>query len=286
MKPNNLRESIARAEQTLAGAGIATPGVDARLIAAHLVGVAPLELSFAQAPDGFEEDYDRLITRRAAREPLQHILGTAPFGSLELAVGPGVFIPRPETELLADWAVQSLIDAPSAPTVVDLGSGTGAIAITIARERPDADVYAVERSAAAREFLERNVADHAPSISIVPGDMTDPALLQQLRGTVDLVVSNPPYVPETTELQQEVYADPREAVFSGVDGMEAIRGLVPVAARLLRPAGVIGIEHDDATAVAVVETLREGGQFTDIEMHTDLAGRARFVTAGKVGNHV
>ena len=286
LKPNNLRESIARAEQTLAGAGIATPGVDARLIAAHLVGVAPLELTFAEVPEGFDADYEELITRRAAREPLQHILGTAPFGSFELAVGPGVFIPRPETELLADWAVHSLIDAPSAPTVIDLGSGTGAIAITIARARPDADVYAVERSAAARVFLERNVADHAPSISIVPGDMTDPALLRQLRGTVDLVVSNPPYVPETTELQQEVYADPHDAVFSGVDGMEAIRGLVPVAARLLRPGGRIAIEHDDSTALAVVETLRACGEFEAIDLHADLAGRARFVTASKVGNHV
>ena len=159
MKPNSLRTTIARAEQTLAGAGVASPGVDARLLAAHILGVAPLELMFAEPPAGFDEAYAALVARRAAREPLQHITGTAPFADVDLAVGPGVFIPRPETELLAEWAVRSLLDAPSAtshPIAVDLGSGSGAIAITIAHAVPSATVYAVERSAEARRYFSKS----------------------------------------------------------------------------------------------------------------------------------
>lgn len=283
-----MRQLLARAAQVLEEAGVAAPGVDARLIAAHLLGVAPTEVTFADVPEGFEAAFDDMVARRAAREPLQHILGTAPFGPLDLEVGPGVFIPRPETELLAEWAVRTLIDGPGspAPTVVDLGTGSGALAIYIAHFVPGARVYAVERSPQARAYAERNAAGNAPSISIVPGDMTDPALLSQLDDTVDLVVSNPPYVPETPDLEAEVYADPAEAVFSGADGMDAIRGLVPVAKRLLKPGGAVGIEHDDATSEAVVEVLRGAGGFGGVKAHTDLTGRARFVTASRVENHV
>lgn len=236
---------------------------------------------FAEPPAEFERDYAQLVARRAAREPLQHITGSAPFYGVELAVGPGVFIPRPETEVLAQWAVQMLDDAPSAPTVVDLGSGSGALAIAVARVVPAATVYAVERSETAREFLRRNVEEHAPQVRVVAGDMTDPHLLAELDGSVDLVVSNPPYVPESPELQAEVYADPHEAVFSGTDGMAAIRGLVPVAKRLLRDGGALGIEHDDTTSAQVQDVVAAGG-FGDIRVVKDLAGRARFVTASKL----
>ena len=178
-----------------------------------------------------------------------------------------------------------LLDAPSAtshPIAVDLGSGSGAIAITIAHAVPSATVYAVERSAEARRYLERNVAALAPSIRIVPGDMTDPALLRELDGAVDVVAANPPYVPETPDLDAEVYADPHEAVFSGADGMDAIRGLVPVAARLLCPGGRLGIEHDDATSRDVQAVVRGSGAFGAPRVMQDLAGRARFVTASKL----
>ena len=175
----------------------------------------------------------------------------------------------------------SLDDAPSAPTVVDLGSGSGALAIAVARAVPAATVYAVERSHEAREYLRRNVEEHAPQVRIVAGDMTDPHLVAELAGSVDLVVSNPPYVPESPELQVEVYADPHEAVFSGTDGMAAIRGLVPVAQRLLRDGGALGIEHDDTTSVQVQDVVAAGG-FGDIRVVKDLAGRARFVTARKL----
>ena len=281
MKPNNLRDTVARAAQTLAGAGVASPEVDARLLAAHLLDVAPMQLIFTDPPAHFDDDYAALIARRAAREPLQHIIGTAPFGDIDLAVGPGVFIPRPETELLAEWAVRLLDDEPS-PTVVDLGSGSGALAIAIARATPGATVFAVERSADARRYLEENVARYASSIRIVAGDMTDPELLAELDGGVDLVVTNPPYVPETGDLDAEVYADPHEAVFSGADGMDTIRGLVPVAARLLRGGGALGIEHDDSTSQAVQDVVLASGVFGAPVVVNDLTGRARFVTASKL----
>lgn len=281
MKPSSLRTTIARATQTLAGAGVASAEVDARLLAAHLLGIAPMELMFADTPAGFDDDYAALIARRAAREPLQHIVGTAPFGDIDLTVGPGVFIPRPETELLAEWAVRLLADDPT-PTVVDLGSGSGALAIAIARAKPHAKVIAVERSADARRYLEENVARFASSIRVVPGDMTDSELLAELDGEVDLVVTNPPYVPETGDLEAEVYADPHEAVFSGADGMEAICGLVPVAARLLRSGGALGIEHDDTTSDAVQDVVRDYGAFGSPTVVNDLTGRARFVTASKL----
>lgn len=279
MKQSSVRSLIASAANTLREAGVDSPEVDARLLAAHVLGVAPLQLMFADAPADFGERYTELVARRAAREPLQHIIGTAPFYGVDLAVGPGVFIPRPETEILAEWAVRKLIDAPSAPTVVDLGSGTGALAIAVARDRPDAIVYAVERSETARAYLQRNVEKQAPQVKVVAGDMTDPELLAGIGA--DVVVSNPPYVPETPELQAEVYADPHEAVFSGADGMAAIRGLVPVVKQMLKDGGAVGIEHDDTTSEAVQAELRAGG-FADVRPLEDMTGRARFVTASKL----
>lgn len=281
MKPSSLREVIARASRTLGDAGVPTPEVDARLIAASLLDVPPLHLSFTDAPEGFARDYADAIARRAAREPLQHITGSAQFGPLELSVGPGVFIPRPETEVLAQWAVDALADTAD-PLVVDLGTGSGALAIFIARARPDARVIAVERSATARGYARENAAANGASISVLAGDMTDPELLEELAGRVDLVVANPPYVPEDPDLAPEVYFDPAEAVFSGAEGMDAIRGLVPVAARLLSPGGSVGIEHDDTTSRAVCEVVRAAGRFAEPAVLHDLTGRARFVTASKL----
>ena len=279
MKPSSLRSLLSEAANALREAGVDSPEADARLLAAHVLGVAPMQLMFADVPADFGQRYSELVARRTKREPLQHIIGTAPFYCVDLAVGPGVFIPRPETEVLAEWAVHKLIDAPSAPTVVDLGSGTGALAIAVARARPDATVYAVERSEAARAYLQRNVDKLAPQVNVVAGDMTDPQLLAGI--SADVVVSNPPYVPETLQLQQEVYADPREAVFSGVDGMAAIRGIVPVVKQMLKDGGVVGIEHDDTTSEAVQDELRAGG-FADVRALEDMTGRARFVTASKL----
>lgn len=281
MKQSSLRSAIDNATQSLIDAHVASPEVDARLIAAHLLGVPATQLILAEPTPEFEADYAALIARRVEREPLQHILGTAAFGVHDLKVGPGVFIPRPETEVLAEWAVGQ---APTG-TVVDFGTGSGALAIYIAeRARPEL-VIGVEKSPVAIAAAHENAAAHS-NVRIIEGDMTDPNLLSELTGTVDLIVANPPYVPfvpeESGELEPEVYRDPLDAVFSGADGMDAIRGLIPVAARLLAPGGKLGIEHDDTTAALTRELVEADGSFEDIRNMPDLTGRDRFVTASKL----
>lgn len=276
-----MREVLARASALLADAGVPTPEVDARLLAAHIASTSPMGVLFAEVTEEFSQAFEAAVARRATREPLQHITGTAPFGPLELEVGPGVFIPRPETEVLADWAVRTLADTPR-PIVVDLGTGSGALPIYIGHHIPEAQLYAVELSATAREFAARNAASHNVRLSLFDANMTDPELLPELRGRVDLVVANPPYVPETPDLDPEVYHDPHEAVFSGPDGMDAIRGLVPVAAQLLRPGGWLGVEHDDATSQSTRAVIAASGGFSAPEPLRDLARRERFVCASKL----
>ncbi|WP_442891881.1 peptide chain release factor N(5)-glutamine methyltransferase [Corynebacterium sp. Marseille-Q4381] len=274
-----LSSLIADAVRELAGAGVASPEVDAREIAASLLGVAPLMVRFTEPYDGFESDYAAAIARRATREPLQHITGTAQFGPHELSVGPGVFVPRPETEVLAEWGAQLLADATSnPPTAIDLGTGSGALAVYLKSRVPAARVVGVDKQEQALAYARRN----GEGVEFHKGDMTDPELLTELSGTVDVIVANPPYVPETPDLDPEVYFDPHEAVFSGADGMEAIRGLVPVAKRLLKPGGRIGIEHDDSTSELVQECLKADGGFTDVQAMQDLTGRSRFVVASKL----
>lgn len=269
-----LGDALAEATDRLAAAGVASPEVDARLLAAHVVGGHHLMLDrCAETPEEFFE----LIARRERREPLQHIVGTAPFGHLDLAVGPGVFTPRPETEVLADWAVRQLARLEmTAPVVVDLCTGSGALAEYIASLVPAARVVGVEKQASALDFARRN----APTATIVEGDVTEP-ILPELHGTVDLVVTNPPYVPESPDLPAEVYADPHEAVFGGADGMTIIRAMLPLITTLLKPGGIVGMEHDDTTSAAVQDAFRRAG-LVDVAPLNDLAGRPRFVTASKL----
>lgn len=274
-----LSHALVRATQMLADAGCASPRNDAQIIAAELLGVSTTELFLrgdAPAPEGF----DALIARRAAREPLQHILGKAWFGPVELKVGPGVFIPRPETEVLADWATASVAALGAArPTVVDLCTGSGALAAYIAHEIPGAQIHAVELSESAAEFAESNFRHNGLAVNLVRGDVTDPAILQALNGEVDLVVTNPPYVPETCDLEPEVYQDPHMAVFSGEDGMELITAMMDTCGRLLKPGGLFGVEHDDTTSAKVIAVCEASGYFVDIEAMEDFTGRKRFVTA-------
>ena len=194
-----MHEILRVAEATLAAAGVASPRHDAHTLAAHLIGTDPLTvrlMSPADLPATFHHDYAELITRRAHREPLQHILGTAPFGPLTLAVGPGVFIPRPETEQLADWVATHLGNTPN-PLIIDLCTGSGAIAGYLAHARPDADIYAVELSPEALTYTHTNL--DPLGVTIVAGDATNPTLLEHLNGKATAVVTNPPYVPHTTE---------------------------------------------------------------------------------------
>lgn len=277
----SIAQAIADATATLAAAGVASPLNDARLLAAHLIGCQPMELALRGAQP-MPEEFAQLVSRRAAREPLQHILGTAPLGHLDLLVGPGVFIPRPETELLGDWAVTQL-RAMTGKTlrVLDLCTGSGALALYIASLVPHAQVTAVELDPQARKWAARNITALELPVDLIAGDATDPELLPGNEQAFDLIVSNPPYVPESTEVEPEVQVDPHHAVFSGESGMDVIQAMVPVITRLLRPGGKVGIEHDDATAAAVMAELEKPGIFSAITSHQDFAGRDRFVTATK-----
>ena len=289
-----LSPVLARATADLAAAGVQSPRVDAELLAAHVLGVGRGRLLLIDTMrSGEASRFADLVRRRAQRIPVQHLLGTAAFRYLELAVGDGVFVPRPETELLAGWGIEQAGAAGAAPVVVDLCSGTGAIALAVANElaaagRSGVRVTAVERSAGALRWLRRNAADRAaagdPPVDVVAGDVTDPGLLAVLRGRVDVVLCNPPYVPAGTPVPAEVAEhDPAEAVFGGTDGLAVIRPVIGLAAALLRAGGVVGIEHDDVHAVAVPDLLRTDGRFIDVVDHDDLAGRPRFATARRTG---
>ncbi|KOV84003.1 peptide chain release factor N(5)-glutamine methyltransferase [Nocardia sp. NRRL S-836] len=282
-----LRPVVAEAAKILAEAGVDSPRVDAELLVAHVLGVERGRLPLIPLVDPPVVDrLHELVGQRAARIPLQHILGWAPMGTITVEVGPGVFVPRPETELLMEWALKAVAGVP-APVVVDLCTGTGALALSIAAARPDAVVHAVELDPQALSWTRRNadarVAAGDTPIRLHHGDATDPSLLSDLDGGVDLVVCNPPYVPEGTPVQPEVGVhDPHHAVFSGADGLDVIRHVVSAAARWLRPGGSVGIEHDDTQGESVPALLAARRVLTAVADHADLAGRPRFATARRV----
>ncbi|WP_446211168.1 peptide chain release factor N(5)-glutamine methyltransferase [Micromonospora sp. IBSANI012] len=275
---------MARATRALTAAGVESARAEAELLAAYVLDVPRGRLALA---DGFtaaqRERFEALVARRADREPLQHLTGRAGFRHLELAVGPGVFVPRPETELLAGWGIEVARTRP-APLVVDLCSGSGAIALAVAQEVPAARVVAVERSPAALEWLRRNAAERAAAgdrpIEVVAADVTDPELLAALVGEVDVLLCNPPYVPRAVAVPPEVAGhDPDEAVFGGTDGLSVIRPVLARAGDLLCPGGGLGVEHDDTHGAAVPALLAGDGRYVDVAEHRDLAGRSRFATA-------
>jgi release factor glutamine methyltransferase len=276
-----VRASAARREAAaqLREAGVASPERDADLLLAHVLGVGLGRLPLVDDLGGPEqEQYAALLARRAAREPLQHLTGTAAFRHVELVVGPGVFVPRPETELLAGWAVESALALGRPAVVVDLCTGSGAIARAIADEVPDADVHAVELDEGALAWAERNLA--GTGVDLRHGDLA--TAFDDLAGTVDVVVCNPPYIP--LEAWESVAAeardhDPHLALFSGQDGLDAIRVLEQRAAVLLRPGGVVGAEHADVQGESAPGVFAASGRWLDVADHRDLAGRARYVTA-------
>lgn len=279
----DVRALLAYATARLAAAGVASPRVDAELLLAVLLDVSRTRLlTRDQVPAPVAAEYDRWLGRRAAREPLQHITGRAPFRNLDLAVGPGVFVPRPETELLVD-AVAPELAGRSAPFVVDLCAGSGALALAIADELPGTRVLAVERSVEAVRWLDRNAA--GTTVAVMASDIGDPELVRRWRGRADVVVSNPPYVPRTTEVDPEVLADPDEAVFAGADGLELMPTVITVAAALLRPGGLLAVEHDATHGEAVPGLLHADGRFIEIIDHRDLSGRARFATGRRFNPH-
>jgi release factor glutamine methyltransferase len=271
---NEVSVLLRVAERRLAEAGVASPRRDAEALLDHLLGNPNARYLTPSLGPAAMEDYLRRVERRAAREPLQHILGSAPFRRLDLLVGPGVFVPRPETELLVEWGLDVLAGQP-APAVVDLCAGSGAIGLAVAAEHHGATVHAVESAPAALEWLRRNAAAY-PAVTVVAGDATDPATLADLDGTVDLVLTNPPYVPAGTPVPPEVERwDPPEALWGGPDGLTVLRGVVARALALLRPGRWLGAEHDESHAPAVARLFAREG-FHQVGTRPDLAGRPRF----------
>ena len=273
-----LRGAVAR----LTAAGVPSPDHDAAELLAHVLGTSRFELSaLGPVREEARREFSDLVSRRARREPLQHLTGTAAFRYVELAVGPGVFTPRPETELLAGWGVdraRGMVESGQLPVVVDLCTGSGAIALALATEVPEAQVHAVELSEDALVWADRNLA--GSGIDLRHGDMA--TALPDLDGTVDVVLCNPPYIP--LEAYESVAPeardhDPHLALFSGDDGLVAMRVLEGVAARLLRPGGVVGAEHADLQGDSAPGVFRSAERWVDVIDHRDLAGRARYLTA-------
>jgi release factor glutamine methyltransferase len=261
-------------------AGVGNGPVDAERLLAHVLGVSRARLLLIDAVSRPDADRFRaLVERRVAREPLQHLLGTAAFRYVELAVGPGVFVPRPETELLVDAALGELRGSQT-PTVVDLCSGSGALALALATELPTVRVTAVEQSSEALIWLRRNVdtLGVAGRVTVVATDVLRPDReLLEMAGTVDVVVANPPYVPTTVSVGPEVKHDPAGAVFGGPEGLDIIPAVITLAGRLLRPHGLLVMEHDDTHGLAVPALF--DADWCDVRDHADLTGRPRYVTA-------
>ena len=272
------RRLAAEAAAALADAGVASPEYDAATLLAHVLGTSRgTVLSVPDVPADRVEAFRDLVRRRARREPLQHLTGTTGFRYVDLAVGPGVFVPRPETELLAGWAVEQA-RALDAPVVVDVGTGSGAIALSVAHEVPAAIVHAVEVDPGAYAWAERNLA--GTGVLLTLADMAD--ALPELDGTVDVVVCNPPYIPldawESVAREARDH-DPAAALWSGDDGLDAVRVLEATAARLLRPGGVVGAEHADVQGASAPAVFSVAGRWAEVRDHPDLAGRARYLTA-------
>lgn len=278
----DLRRLVRDAAARLAAAGVESDWYDAGILATHVLGVEPRELVLHDTcTQDQAEAFDALVDQRCARIPLQHLTGRAYFRRLSLVVGPGVFVPRPETEVVVEAALEEIARVTGRgvahPVVVDLCTGSGAIAASVAVEAPQAQVAAVELSEEAYLWAVRNLRDLGVDLRL--GDATD--TFQDLDGTVDVVVSNPPYIPHGAVIRDpEVLThDPGLALWGGgEDGLDVMRGVVARAAHLLRPGGLLVVEHADVQGPAVVALLEATGDFAEVADHEDLAGRDRFTT--------
>ena len=269
------------AADALRAAGVASPERDADLLLAHVLDLPLGRLALVEDVTAEQRQvYAALVERRAAREPLQHLTGAVAFRHVELAVGPGVFVPRPETELLAGWAIERALGLAleREPVVVDLCTGSGAIARAVADEVPRARVHAVELDPDAHRWAARNLA--GTGVDLREGDMA--TACDDLAGQVDVVVCNPPYIPleawESVAVEVRDH-DPHVALFSGQDGLDAMRVLERRAALLLRPGGVVGAEHADVQSASAPALFTTTGRWREVSDHPDLAGRPRFITA-------
>ncbi len=281
-----VRPTLNRAATILADAGVGSPEHDARELLAFALGVDRLPFDLESLDDVTAARFDALIARRAAREPLQHLTGSTVFRYLTLDVRPGVFVPRPETEVVAQVAIDeaaALVTAGGSPLVVDLCCGTGPIALALATEVPAARVAAVDLTQAAVDLTRANAAKAgASAVRVEQGDVRDASVLADLDGAVDVLISNPPYIPPgAIPVDPEVRDhDPEEALFGGgTDGLEVPRAVLAAAARLLRPGGLLVMEHADVQGEQARAAAEATGAFVAIETRADLTGRDRMLVA-------
>ena len=278
-----LSDLLARGTELLSNAGIESANVDAELLAAHVLGISRGELQTKLFTD-FELDdptaIEELFLKRSERIPLQHLTGVAYFRSLALEVGPGVFIPRPETEGVAELAIQALRAVPGESIAVDLCAGSGAIALSLATEVPQAKVYAWELNSESESYLRKNLAGN---VELVMGDIADDhPLFIELEGIVDVVISNPPYIPSWAiprDLEVQLH-DPDLALYGGEDGMDIMKVVSRRALQLLKPGGFLVVEHAESQA-QIVADLFEADGWRSIRCHQDLTARDRATTAVK-----
>lgn len=283
--PTTIRALRESAIAELGDSGVPDPEVDAELLIGHVLGLSRGEVQAKVALDAVVAEFDaeviaQLVARRATREPLQHLTGRAPFRHLNLAVGPGVFVPRPETEQVAQFAIDALqAAAEPEPIAVDLGTGSGAIAIAMATEVPHARVFAVECSPEAIDWARRNVAESgADNLELVLGDLAE--AFPELDGRAAVVISNPPYVPtDAVPRDPEVRLfDPAIALYGGEDGLDLVRAVSRSALRLLHPGGTLVIEHGELQG-ADIRNLFAADGWRAPATHPDLLGRDRATTA-------
>jgi len=280
-----ISEVLRVATDKLASAGVNAPIVDSELLACFVLGLERSELTMLLIeqqvfPEDKIADYLLAVSRRENREPLQHITGLAPFRHLELNVGPGVFIPRPETEQLVQFALEK-IGSLQNPIVVDFCSGSGAIAISLSTELERATVFAVELSPQAFTFLERNFRKYGLDPKTAKNQDLGIAF-DELAEQVDLVISNPPYIPDAAvpiDLEVQLH-EPSLALYGGEDGLDVIRRIASRAFYLLKPSGLLLIEHADSQAHAISELLLKNG-WLDVVSSQDLAGKDRMISARK-----
>ena len=273
-----VRDLIRGAKDNLAKAGYSE--VDAEILFAHLLGINRMELHNPVALEkamenigDIAEDYHQLVNRRLSHEPLQYITGEAHFRDLTLEVGPGVLVPRPESELMVSYLLALIEQKEGLVSVIDLGAGSGALSIALSTECDRVRAIAVEKSPEALLWLRKNVARYVEEMRVVEGDVKD--ALPDVKA--DFVIANPPYVPDDQELPLDVQREPREALFGGATGLEVPMRFISAAARLLKSGGVLAIEHTELQGQAISGLLEE--MFKDIELHYDLNDRPRWTSA-------
>ncbi|MCW2606127.1 MAG: Methylase of polypeptide chain release factor [Frankiales bacterium] len=286
-----LRPTLQAAVERLAAAGVDSPEHDARALAVHVLRLEkPSDLLMVDTlDDDAATAFEELVGRRAERVPLQHLVGTVGFRYIELEVGPGTFVPRPETESVVQWAVDALAATGNPrPLVVDLCTGSGTIAFALANEVPGVTVHAVELDPDSLAWTRKNAAKRVaagdPEVQLHLGSAED--ALPELDGQLDLVASNPPYV-ATTEAHipdpEVVDHDPGVALWAGEDGLDVIRLVEKAARRLLKPGGLVVVEHSDRQGRTCPAFFEAQGSWADVQDHRDMAGRDRFVTARWLG---